>query len=268
VIDPMLGIFLRKELRDIRATPRVWPGYFLLPLFGVLFPVIMLLLIPSDPSAIVDEDTAAMLRFAGRDPALAQFPERERLARLAVRDVGLVFLLMPMILSATSAALAIAGEKQQRTLEPILATPISDRALLLAKLLASLGPSMITTWVAAIVGVAANAIVTSIRFDAVFWPGWPFAISVVFLSPLCGAAAALMGMRASIRSSDVDSAIQTAGIWVVPVGLVLAGGVGRLALRSTLAALIGIGVTALIGWWFFQGNVRRFQREEILTRWN
>jgi hypothetical protein len=39
------------------------------------------------------------------------------------------------------------------------------------------------------------------------------------------------------------------------------------ALRSAAAGVFAVGVVAATVWWLFRGNVRRFEREEILTRW-
>ena len=66
----------------------------------------------------------------------------EALARYVLRATAGMFLLMPIAIASTAAAFSIVGEKQQRTLEPILATPITDRQLLLGKLLACVGPTV------------------------------------------------------------------------------------------------------------------------------
>jgi len=263
----VLGVFLRKELRDLRSNPQVWPGYLLLPIIGIVLPIVFLVLLPTTPLGRLDPDLEGLLRLAQRDPMLAAFPEGERLARLLVRESGSFFLLMPVILSGMSAALAIAAEKQQRTLEPILATPIAIHDLLAAKLLASLGPALLVTWGATLVAMTAAAITTWVRWGHAFWPDWPALLVFGLLAPACGAVAALLGMRASIRARDVHAAVQSSGLWVVPAGIFLAATLGRPALRSAWAGVVGTVLVALLGWWLFRGNVRRFEREEVLTRW-
>jgi len=268
VSAPVLGLFLRKELRDLRGNPQVYPGYLLLPLIAILLPAVFVALLPTDPARMLDPDLQTLLRFATRDPLLAAYPEGQRLVRLIIRDVGAFFLLMPVMLSAMSAALAIAAEKQQRTLEPILATTLSDREFLLAKLIAALGPAVLVTWGSALLYLVVIAAVTAIRHGTMMLPGWTFLPSIVLLAPLAGAAAALMGMRASARARDVQSAVQTATLWVVPAGIALAAVAGRAAMRSPLTALIGAVVLAGVSLWLFRGNLVRFRREEILTRWS
>ena len=66
-------------------------------------------------------------------------------------DLTLFYLLMPIVLGQCR-ALALVREKEQRTLEPILATLIRDRDLLLAKLVAAVIPALLITWAAFVAG--------------------------------------------------------------------------------------------------------------------
>ncbi|MBL8988967.1 MAG: ABC transporter permease subunit [Gemmatimonadetes bacterium] len=268
-MNPVLSIFLRKELRDLRGNPQVLPGYLILPLMAVVIPTIMLAFMPFDPTAAaaVDPDIVALFRLASRDPSLAVFPERERMFRLLVREFVSFFLLMPVILASMSAGLAIAAEKQQRTLEPILATPLSDRDLLLAKLLASLVPAVVVTWGAVLLSVIATAIVTDVRLGAAFWPTPAVLVTILILAPLAGAAAALLGIRVSVKAADIQAAVQASGLWVIPAGILLIAVVGRPAARSLPIAFGAVVLVGAIVWWLFRINLRKFEREEILTRW-
>ncbi|MGE0442026.1 MAG: ABC transporter permease subunit [Gemmatimonadales bacterium] len=264
----LLAIFLRKELRDLRANPQVLPGYLLLPAVAVLLPVILLAVVPLDPGVTdAGGGVADLFRLADLDPALAGFPPRERMIRLAIREFGAFFLLIPVILSSMSAALSVAAEKQQRTLEPLLATPIDDRTFLLAKLVAAVGPAIVVTWGAALVEAAGVGIVTAVRIGTTVLPGWPYLVAIVLVVPLGGIVAALVGMLVSVRAPDVQAAIQSAGLWVVPAALVLIGSVGRPAFRGVLIALIVALVLAGAAAALFRRLRRRFEREEILTRW-
>ncbi|TXT55215.1 MAG: conserved membrane protein of unknown function [Candidatus Thorarchaeota archaeon] len=68
--------------------------------------------------------------------------------------IGL-FAIMPASLIAAN---ALVGEKEQRTLEPLLCTPLSDKELLMGKVLSSLIPSMVMI----IVGTFATMIAANI----------------------------------------------------------------------------------------------------------
>ena len=94
----------------------------------------------------------------------------ERLARLLLRELGLFYLLMPVMLASSAAALALVREKEQRTLEPILATPLRDRDLLLAKLIAAVVPALLVTWAAAVVGISAGVLGSVWRVGQIILP--------------------------------------------------------------------------------------------------
>jgi ABC-2 type transport system permease protein len=150
-----LLLFLRKELSDLRSNRQVWPAYMLLPLVAILLPLLMLALLPvllQQAQTGQDAALTMLLETVARDSSLRGSTMEERLARLLMRDLAMFYLLMPIVLSASAAALALVREKEQRTLEPILATPIRDRDLLLAKLVASVVPALLITWAAFVAG--------------------------------------------------------------------------------------------------------------------
>src|SRR4030042_6106143 len=56
-----------------------------------------------------------------------------------------LFLTMPVMASSVIASDSFAGEKERKTIEALLATPISDGELFLGKVLVSFIPAMIVT---------------------------------------------------------------------------------------------------------------------------
>src|SRR5215213_10371489 len=93
--------------------------------------------------------------------ALNQIPESQLrvLAYLDLRDQDAVirvvlkalmiplFWVTPVALTSTVAADSFVGEKERNTLEPLLATPISDMQLFAAKLCTAVVPAVVGTWV-------------------------------------------------------------------------------------------------------------------------
>src|SRR5215467_5752281 len=64
-----------------------------------------------------------------------------------LRQFAILMLFVPIITALAIAAHSIIGEKQARSLEPLLATPISTAQLLLAKSLSAVLPAVGVTWV-------------------------------------------------------------------------------------------------------------------------
>ena len=193
----VLFLFLRKELRDVRSNKQVWPAYLILPVIAVALPIVLLATLPMlvDPTRTHDPAVTMLLESVSNDPTLAGATIPERLARLLLRDLVVFYLLMPVVLAASAAALALVREKEQRTLEPILATPLRDRDLLLAKLFASVGPAMLVAWATAIVGMLAGLAGAWWRLHTLVLPTAGNIVGLLLLSPALTVLAALAGLR-------------------------------------------------------------------------
>jgi len=270
VTRTLLLLFCRKELRDLRTNRRIWPGYLMLPVIGVLLPLGLILLFPAvmDPARPIDDPgLRLLLESLQRDHTIHGATFVERLTRLVVRESGLWYLLMPVVLAAGSAALAIVREKEQRTLEPILATPLSDGALVLSKLVGAVGPALLWTWVSAIAGYAVVAVATLIRLGIAIGPTAGNLVGLLFLGPAIAVAAALAAIAASARFTDSQSANLFAGLVIVPITLILLAVLGRPAM---IWPWVGFGGTALVSLGcagLYRRARRRLQRDELLTRW-
>src|SRR5207302_4271042 len=97
---------------------------------------------------------------------------------LVGREFSTLFLLLPIFIPSVLASYAIVGEKRERTLEPVLATPIRTWELLLGKMLAALLPALAITIASAtlfIGRILAFAVSNRVR-DMIVTPGWILAV--------------------------------------------------------------------------------------------
>lgn len=266
----LLLLFLRREWVDMRGNNRVWPVYLILPIIGVGLPVLMAVLAPvmlQDAARTGDRGLQAMIDLLGRLDEFRTLDPAEGLTRLLLRNTAAIFLLLPVALASTSAAFSIVSEKQQRTLEPILATPITDRQFLLAKLLAAVVPTILVTLVSALLATVLADVVTYPRYHVWLLPDRFWLLGVFVLPPLLAVAIALLTMRLSARATDPQAAVQTTALILVPIFFVVLALFGRLLMSVFPALVAACLLVALADVWLFRGNVKRFQREEILTRW-
>ncbi len=99
---------------------------------------------------------------------------------LVGRQFSILFLLLPIFIPSVLASYAIVGEKRERTLEPVLATPIRTWELLLGKTLAALIPALAITIASAclfVVGILSFAVSDRVR-ELIVTPGWILAVLV------------------------------------------------------------------------------------------
>ncbi|GCF10835.1 ABC transporter permease subunit [Dictyobacter arantiisoli] len=178
-----------------------------------------------------------------------------------------LYILLPMIVPSIIAAYSIIGEKNNRTLEPVLATPVRRWQLLTGKILSALLPAIIVTWISGGLFIAELAIVADANVVShVATAGW----LTLFIAgtPLLGLIAVAIMTVISSRVNDTRTA-QQLSIWaVVPIiGLILGELSGQFELTVQVAVIviiILIPIALLLTW----SATQLFQRETILTRWN
>jgi ABC-2 type transport system permease protein len=176
------------------------------------------------------------------------------------------FLLIPMMMPVYIAAYSIIGEKETKSLEPLLAAPISTWELLVGKSLAAALPAIILTWLSFIILIIGSYFVMpGPVFLAMVRPVWLTAMAL--LSPLLALLSVLSGVIVSSRMNDPRAAQQVMGIFVVPIValslVVLAGKVFLSVPMVILAAIATLAVDSVVLYF----AVSLFQRETILTRW-
>jgi ABC-2 type transport system permease protein len=177
-----------------------------------------------------------------------------------------LMVLTPVAGAMSVAAYSVIGEKQARTLEPLLATPITTFELLAAKVLGALLPAVALTcacFLAYVIGVAAVA------QPGVFWILLaPRSVATLFvLGPLAALAALQLAVCVSSRVNDARSAQQIGALVVLPIGgLLVAQLFGAIQLRMPFVVGLAVALVA-INALLMTAAISLFDRESILTRW-
>ena len=162
-------------------------------------------------------------------------------------DPLLYMLGIPAIVPAALAAYSVVGERQQGTLEPVLATPVRRDEFLLAKALAAIVPSLAVAYavyalVLACIGLFADPAVASALVRG------PEIVAQLIFTPLLAAWSIWIGVAISTRSSDVRVAQQLgmlANLPSVAVTTLIAYDVIHATLG--LAFVLAVGLLALNG---------------------
>lgn len=188
-------------------------------------------------------------------------------ASLGLASLTYLFVLLAAVLPTSIAAYAIVGEKVEKSLEPLLATPTTDADLLLGKSIAAFVPAILGTWLGASIFMASTDYLTHDLLSSYYFPSPVPGIMLFLLAPL----AALMGVEVAVilssRVSDVRGANQLAGLMWLPYMAVFIAGVER-RFSFTAANLLIISfvvLTADVILFYISRSV--FSREEILTNW-
>lgn len=261
-----IKVLLGKEWLEFKQQRLLVLSIVILPLLLTLIPLIALFAIRAAPSAgNTDELTSELMK---RNPTLIGMSEPEVGQAVMGQAFSSMFLLMPMILPSIIAAYSIVGEKTNHTLEPLLATPVKTWELLTAKMLASLIPSMMLTWLAGaifIMGVGVGALSERV-FAAIVSPGWLTVFSIC--TPLLALIAIAAMVAISARVNDPRTAQQFSAWVVVPFLAFFFGQLAGVLVLSPLIALVAAIMLAVIAGLAIWGVTALFQREVILTKWS
>lgn len=179
----------------------------------------------------------------------------------------LLFMMMPVIIPVTIAGYSVIGEKTTRTLEPLLATPISTFELLAGKSLAAAVPAIVIGWLSFGIFLVGLFIlgVSPVVIRHIVSPTW--LLGVLLASPLMAIAATNFALYVSSRVNDPRVAEQISVLLIIPI---LAGLIGQLAgwiVIDIITVLSFIGALVLLDIGMIYLGVTIFERETILTRW-
>jgi ABC-2 type transport system permease protein len=179
----------------------------------------------------------------------------------------LLFMIMPLVIPATIASYSIVGEKTTRTLEPLLATPVTTIELLAGKGLAAAIPAILATWLGFTVfaiGASLMAIGPGVLARLVD-PLWLSAVFVV--GPLLAVLAVSAAVMISSRVNDPRVAEQLSALVILPVMAVFFGQIaGLFFLNARLILWMGLGLL-IVDAGMLAFATQLFQRENILVRW-
>ena len=259
---------LAKEFADLRRNPSVFIPAVLTSLVALLLPFFVAVVVPvltgeqlSDSSDFerATETFRALLWTRTLDPEAA--------VQAVIFQQFLVLLIVgPIAASMSTAAYSVIGEKQARTLEPLLATPVATAELLAAKVLGSFLPALLLTlaiFVLLLTGAAMFA-----RPGVYLALLTPQSLLIMFVAgPLAALAALQMAVCVSSRANDARGAQQIGAIIVLPItGLLVAQVTGSVTLTAGLTMAISAGLVVLNAGLLWLG-VALFDRESVLTRW-
>lgn len=184
----------------------------------------------------------------------------------------LLLLLMPFLFVSSYVGDTIAGERERHTLETLLASRISDRAILLGKLIAIVGYAWGMVLVSLLIGVvSANLAQRSGRW--ICYAPFGLLLEALALSLLTSVLAASVGVLISLRAATARQVQQTMGVstLVVLVGVLLAARAvpSQVLLSSSSNAaqfwLIPLAACAALGALALLGALVRFQHARLTS---
>ncbi|MCL5067040.1 MAG: ABC transporter permease [Thaumarchaeota archaeon] len=176
------------------------------------------------------------------------------------------FIIGAVVIPTAIASYSLVGEKIQKSLEPMLATPMMDGDILLGKTISALLIPVAALYVGSIIFMALMDYFTRGVLGHFYYPNWHIG-AILLAAPLAALLSVEVNVIISSRLTDVRSAQQLGSLLMLPfIGLFLASELNFFALNNNNLVILA-GALAVIDVAMFFVSKATFQREEILTRW-
>lgn len=175
------------------------------------------------------------------------------------------FLLVPIMVTSVISANSVVGEKERKTLETLLYTPITNREFLVAKLLSAFLPALAVAYLAfAVFFVGVNALSLGLGgfllVQSVVWIP-----TLLLLVPSIAALGLSVSLLVSLKAKTFMEAQQAAGVLVLPIVLLVGGQVAGLFVVGPLSVIILALVLAAPTYVLLTRVGPRFHRERVIT---
>jgi hypothetical protein len=262
-----LKALVAKDLRDTFSTGQLVAPLIIVPLVIIIgYPTAFLLALRLSPGA-VDGLKGFISGFpASAVPAIPGLTSAGRAAYIGVVYLFAgFFLIVPVMVSTVVAANSFAGEKERRTLEGLLYTPLTDAELVVGKIAASFLPAVAFAWICfgiytAIVAVLGTPVVGQMFFPTPNW--WAL---MLLLVPAVSLLVISIVVMISTKARGFQEANAIGGSIVLPIiGVVAGQATGLMVLSAEVIAGAAV-VFAALDVALLYVIVRAFKRTKVVS---
>lgn len=205
-------------------------------------------------------------------PALIWYVENKKNTPInllvpVINAFSFFFIILAALIPLTSASYSLVGEKVEKSLEPLLATPTSDGEILLGKYLAAIIPCVCMLFIGGGIFMGLMNAVISGNLGHLYYPNSIYDIILFLAVPLTSIFSVELCVIISSRVTDIRSAQQLSYLVLIPfLILYFLIEISVVSLDvDTLFEIAGV-IAAIDSLLFFACRVL-FEREEILTKW-
>ena len=263
-----IAALLAKELLEIRQSPGLFVPAIFTGAMSLALPFFITVLVPyATGERLADSsDLQIAIEMYAKQPGVRQLEPEAAIQAWVLQQFLVLLVLSPVAASMSVAAYSVVGEKQARTLEPLLATPITTFELLAGKVLAALLPALLLAFACFGAYVGLSAALAEPGVVAILF-AWRSLAIVFLLGPLAALTALQLAVLVSSRVNDARSAQQIGALIILPIAaLLVAQVIGRIELTMPVILAMAGGLAAANAA-LLRIGVGLFDREAILTRW-
>jgi ABC-type Na+ efflux pump permease subunit len=249
-----------KDMKEVFSSIEIYGPMLGVPLFFAVFLPIMTFYITIYGAPQI---LAKLVAVSSVGPGMPMATGVVFMQFFSINVLGPIFLTMPILTASVIAADSFSGEKERKTSEALLATPVSVTDLLLGKIMASFIPTMLLTLsVFLVYGGITNALSFQ-AYNAFILPTAPWLL-MVLTSPFLALVAIGFIVLISSKAKGIKEAQQISTLLALPILVIPFVSVLGIATLDTGFFLDTIAVLAALDALTLYVGVRSFRKESIL----
>ena len=266
-----VALVFSKDWLELRRNWQVLFPLLVIPLvFSILLPLMVIgstVSVPANASSYGLQTLLKTLPIHVKDEIADMTARQAIIYIVSVYLFAPIFLVIPIMASTIIASDSFAGEKERRTVEALLATPLSDGEMLLGKMLVSLAPAVTVTVAAFLVYSAVIDHFTLQLFGGgLLFPNDTWLMLIFMLAPALAFADIALTVLISARAKGVREAQQISALLLLPlIGIVVGQVSGAMLLDPWLVILMATALMA-IDVVLFLASIKTFGRAHMLAQ--
>ncbi len=263
-----IATLIRKDLREVLRNKQALAPLLVVPLVFVVILPTGIILLGSNPALLASVN--GLGAFLDNLPTGAMpaglSTEQTVIYAVTIFFLAPMFLLIPVMVASVTASSSFVGEKERRTIEGLLYTPLTDRELVLGKVLTSVVLSVGLAWVSFVVYAIIVNLLGGPVMGGMFFPTATWVIMIVLLVPLVSILATSLVVAASGRATTMQGAQGLVMLIIFPVLALVVGQATGLMLFDVTVVAIACAVFLVVDIAVYFAVVRTLNRERILTK--
>ena len=252
-------------MREIFRSKYIFSSLIMpIVLFGVFIPILLtflpIVVFPGQGEINIPPFVTQMI------PDYCKTEQQRLIYFVAYFLIGPMLLMVPIMTPIYIAADSFSGEKERKTIEPLLATPTSDVELFFGKVLTALVPSMTVCFTTFSIATFLLNLSAFRVFGRIIFPDLTYLVMMTATAPLATILSICVMVLVSARVASVRDASQVGGVLILPVILLLVGQMFALFFINVYVVLAATVIMALFDILLIRVGSSKFGRETILMK--
>lgn len=265
-------LVFKKDWLEIKRNREILlPMVFIPLIFSLGFPLILIVgtaVAPEFASSMEDlENMVRILPEHERNEVLQMTVPQAAIYLFTLYLLAPFFLIIPVMTSSVIAADSFAGEKERRTIEALLATPISDSELFLGKIMVSFIPSfMITIMSFTVYSILVDVLYLVMFNGRLLLPNLVWIMLIFCLSPAMAFTSICLTVIVSAKVKGFREAQQISGVLLFPIIALIFGQISGAVMLGPVVIGILTALFVTVDYAVLRLSIKAFKREEIIPK--